>query len=156
MRWATAKPLRALDIGGRDINGNPRHAWPLARWTVVDLYPGPGVHVVADAASWLPPGPFDLVLCTEVFEHAPDWRKIIVNAACEMGAGAYLVVTCAGPGRPEHSGIDGEWRLIDDEHYANISPAELAEAMTDAGLVVNDCRQTGLDTQGCGFRRPDH
>jgi hypothetical protein len=35
-----------------------------------------------------------------------------------------LILTCAGPGRPPHSGVDGG-PLRPGEHYANPDPADL-------------------------------
>ena len=67
---ATSEPVEVLDIGGRNINGTSRDHFPHAtRFTVIDIAEGPGVDVVADAATWTPDRSYDVVVCTEVFEH---------------------------------------------------------------------------------------
>lgn len=38
--------------------------------------------------------PFDLILCTEVLEHVPDWETAFRNLARLMAPGGHLVVTC--------------------------------------------------------------
>jgi hypothetical protein len=51
-RHARPSPgLLVLDIGGRDMNGTVRDLWPGADYTAMDITDGPGVDVVADAAT---------------------------------------------------------------------------------------------------------
>lgn len=152
-RFRTDEDLRVLDIGGRDLNGNTRGLFPNANpYTVVDLRPGNGVDVVADAATWdfrsAGYGPYDLVLCTETFEHAEHWREIIATAWAILRPGGWLIFTCAGPGRPEHSGVEAVWGLIGDEWYANVSPQEIRAELEHQGWTDIEARTLGLDTQG--------
>jgi hypothetical protein len=42
-------PWRVLDLGGRNINGQIRDLLPAAKWTGLDITPGPGVDLVHDA-----------------------------------------------------------------------------------------------------------
>ena len=73
---ATCLPRAALvDLGARDFNGGVRDLFPdAASYVGVDLAPGAGVDVVADApptgaqAGEPPP---ETVVCCEVLEHAP-------------------------------------------------------------------------------------
>jgi len=119
-------PKRILEIGGRDINGSVRDLFPAAETYVsIDLQPGPGVDVVADGATYEPNFVPDLVLCLEVLEHAASPRAIVRHALNLLPVGGTLVLTCAGPGRAPHSGIDGG-PLRPGEHYANIDPYMLA------------------------------
>lgn len=149
--WAEDGQLVALDIGGRDVNGHCRDLWPNTRWTVLDILDGPGVDVVADAADWAPDQLYDLVLCTEVLEHTPRWAQVVATAAEALRPGGRLVVTCAGPGWPEHSALaDGP--LQPGEYYANVSAHELDEAMRAAGLGAILTVQAGRDTHGVGAR----
>lgn len=133
----------ALDIGGRNINGHGRGPWPLSRWEVVDIRDGEGVTVVADATLPRPEFAerFDLVICTETFEHVEDWRGLVRNAAAWLKPGGGFLITCAGPDFPEHSAYDGMPRLFPGEHYANVSVDEVAEAMRSCGFDVLDGRQ---------------
>lgn len=142
--------LAVLDIGGRDLNGSPSMMFPNANpYHVLDLRPGPNVHIVADAATWRGNvGAYDLVICTEVFEHTPGWALILQTAMDLLRPGGWLLFTCAGPGRPPHSGIEPVPGLIGDEWYANVSPKEIADVLTKQGWVEIETHLLGTDTQG--------
>lgn len=153
-KWADTLPGHGLDIGGRDLNGHPRGLWPETEWTVIDLRPAPGVDIVADAANWTPDRRYDVVLCTEVLEHAEDWQDIVSVAAAALAPAGRLVITCAAPGRAPHSGIEATV-IQPGEYYRNIPHPELAVLLEGLGLIVDDCRQTGFDTQAAARRKTD-
>lgn len=123
-------PWRALDLGGRDINGGIRDLLPAANWVGCDIKPGPGVDFVHDATQPWPDtfDRFDLVVCTEVLEHVQSWPALLRTAAqaLEPGGPEALFVTCASTGRPAHGAAGaplpelGEW-------YENV-PATLLGA----------------------------
>jgi SAM-dependent methyltransferase len=153
-RHATSEPCSVLDIGGRDLNGSPRGLFPAAtRYTVLDARPGErvtDVDIIADAAEWNPSGQeWDVVICAECFEHAAGWRAIVRTAFAACAPGGRLIVTTAAPGRPPHSGADGEFRLLPGEHYANIRPAELGRVLAEAGWadVVVDVQPSPADVR---------
>jgi len=149
-RHATDEPVTVLDIGGRDVNGNCDSLFPNAAITVLDIRPGDGVDIVADAATWDPGDQrWDVVLSTECFEHAAGWRAICRTAFAACAPGGRLIVTTAAPGRPPHSGADGEFRLLPGEHYANIRPAELGRVLAGAGWadVVVDVQPSPADVR---------
>jgi hypothetical protein len=150
--FGSPDPLRALDIGGRDINGHCRGFFPATDWRVLDIAPGPGVDIVADAAEWVPDQSYDLVLCTEVFEHTAVWPGIVRTAFAALVSGGSFIVTCAGPGRFRHSAVDGGRRLFPGEHYANVSTDELAEALTAAGFVDVVTDSLGEDTRAVAYK----
>lgn len=151
-RFATDDPVAVLDIGGRDVNGTNRHLFPQAEpYTVLDMRPGPNVDILADAATWEPGRLYDLVLCTEVFEHAPDWRAIVDTAYRALRAGGRLIVTCAGPGRAAHSAIEAT-ALQPGEYYENVTKAELAEQMQAAGFSFASTERANLDTRGTAIK----
>lgn len=125
-------PWRVLDLGGRDINGHVRDLLPAATWTGLDIVPGPGVDLVHDATGPWPEdfAQFDLVVCTEVFEHVQHWRALIDTAAqaLEPGGPELLFLTCASTGRRPH-GASGELHPPPGEWYANIPPGDLRAAL---------------------------
>ncbi len=131
-RFATAEPLRVLDLGGRDNNGSPRSLFPNAAYTVLDLEAGVDVNIVADAASWTPDQDYDLVISTELFEHTPVWPAILATAFAACRSGGRLVATMAGPGRPAH-GQHGAAGPAPGEFYANVDPVELWTVLAEVG-----------------------
>lgn len=131
---ARAPFVSALEIGSRNINGGVRDL--LANDCVyegVDLTPGEGVDFVCDATVWLPKGPYDLVLCCEVFEHCADWPAIVANSFSVLMPKGVAMFTMAGPGRAPHSAVDGG-PLRGAEFYANVQPSDLAAALVSAGF----------------------
>jgi SAM-dependent methyltransferase len=163
MEWiakhATSGPVSVLDIGGRDVNGSPRHLFPAAtRYTVLDALPGEqvtDVDVIADAATWNPSGQqWDVVVCAEVLEHAAQWRAILRTAFAACAPGGRLIVTTAAPGRPPHSAVDGMLPLQPGEHYANIRPASLLQALLAAGWkdVVVDTQEFPADVRATAVK----
>jgi SAM-dependent methyltransferase len=156
-KWATGEPVSVLDIGGRDLNGSPQQLFPAAAYTVLDLRPGDDVDIVADASTWDPGGQqWDVVVCAETFEHAAGWRAICRTAYAACAPGGRLIVTTAAPGRPPHSAVDGEFRLLPGEHYANIRPAELERVLTAAGWsdVVIDVQPAPADVRATAVKEP--
>lgn len=147
-RFATGDPCRVLDIGGRNINGSPRHLFGSAEvYRTLDIAPGEGVDVVADAATWEPDGVYDVVVCCEVFEHTDVWPEICRTAYAAVRRGGSFIVTCAGPGRAVHSGVDGRHRLLPGEHYANVEPDDMRAALEAAGWTVVELDQSGEDVR---------
>lgn len=126
-----------LDIGGRDVNGTYRDLPGLAGadYFAIDKTAGPGVDLVADAAEegrWPHPRRFDLVICTNVFEHEPRWRLICCYARSAIAADGVFVVTMPGPAFPPH--CDDGSALRDGVHYAPGDPDELAAVLDAAGF----------------------
>lgn len=150
---AHTRPGRGLDIGGRDVNGHCRDLFPAIGWTVLDIDPGPGVDIVADASTWTPDREYDLVLSTEVFEHTASWPEICATAYRACAPGGLLVLTMAGPGRGAHSAVDGG-PLRAGEYYGNVSPDELRTVLTAIGwtdVVVDYLHRPG-DTRATARR----
>lgn len=148
-RCAPLLPGDVLDVGGRDVNGTPRHLFELASsFRTVDLRPGPNVDVVGDICQLGLVAVADTVLCLEVLEHAENWTQIVAACARALRPGGCLIVTCAGPGRPEHSAVDGN-ELRDGEWYRNVSCGDLSDAIERAGLMAMVDRE-GHDTRGFG------
>ena len=123
-----------LDVGGRNVNGTVRDLFPAAAYTALDIAPGGGVDIVADAADWTPPSTFDAVVCCEVFEHTPRWPEILRTMAAALELGGTAIVTAASLDRTPHSAVDGG-PLRDGEYYGNVDPRDLAAAMRAAGFT---------------------
>lgn len=118
-------PETVLEIGSLDINGSVRPLFPgVPHYHGIDLADGPGVDEVADATTWQPDRPHDVVVCAEVLEHAPAWPEILGTMWAATAPGGLLLMTCACEPRAPHSAVDG-WDVRDGEHYANVEPAEV-------------------------------
>jgi hypothetical protein len=118
---------RGLDIGGRDVNGTARAWFSRTRWQGLDIRPGPGVDIVADATVWTADNPvWDFVLSTECLEHVKDWPGIIRAAASALDpSGPQLAFfTAASTGRGAH-GASGEHTPPEGEWYGNVDPRDL-------------------------------
>ena len=146
-RYATDGPVTVLDIGGRNINGSALEHFPRADATVLDVAPGDGVHIVADAASWEPDRAYDIIVCAEVFEHTESVAAICATALAAAKRGGHFIVTCAGPGRLPHSGVDGGG-VRPGEFYRNVEPGFLRKAMLVAGWVDVEVEHVGFDVRG--------
>jgi SAM-dependent methyltransferase len=154
MQWivkhATDDPVHVLDLGGRNLNGSARDAFPNAKtYTVLDILPGEGVDIVANAATWEPPHQWDVIVSAECFEHTASWPAICRTAYKACKPGGRLILTTAAPGRPPHSGIDGEFRLHPGEHYANVPASELERVLIETGFrdITVDSQPSPADTR---------
>jgi SAM-dependent methyltransferase len=132
-----------LDLGGCNVNGSLRDLFPGAEYVALDIDEGQGVDIVADARWWMPTREFDVVLCTEVFEHTNDWPFIVDTAyrACRKHGG-WFIATMAGTGRRPH-GARGTEDPLPGEWYENITARDLDETLIQTGfsnIVVNERR----------------
>lgn len=124
--------LAVLEIGGRWINGGVHDLFPNADpYVSLDIEEGPHVDIVANAATWTPDRLYDLIVCTEVFEHTPEWPAILRTAAAACRPGGRLVLTMAGPGRSPHGASGGG--ISPGEFYANVHPSDLRYELRASG-----------------------
>lgn len=153
-RYATEDPVSVLDLGGRDVNGTVRSLFPKADpYRVMDIRPGDGVDIVADAGTWTPDRKYDVVVCTEVFEHTANWPLICANAYEALRYGGRFIATMAGPGRPAHSAIDG-MHLRAGEYYGNVHPETLRSVLKLVGFgeIVVDRQTHPADTRATAVK----
>lgn len=135
---------RVVEFGSRSVNGSVREIFTDAREYVgVDPVAGPGVSVVADAASWNGGGSFDCVVCCEMLEHAPDIAGICASAYRALRCGGSFIVTCATDPRSPHS-ADGDGPPKYGEFYRNVRPHDLCRAMREAGFDVAAAELVGI------------
>lgn len=144
--------LAVLEFGSLNVNGTVRDLFPHWNHLGVDLRPGPGVDVVADAGAFDTPQRFDVVVSCEAFEHAANWPAIVANAFRLLKPGGLFVGTAAGPGRAAHK-CDGTPLTDGSEHYANVTPAELRPQLAVVGFVEVHVELRGTDVRWCG-RKP--
>ena len=140
----TAEDVRGknvLEAGAYDVNGSVRgHVESLrpAKYTGTDMREGPGVDVVCDAADL--PGRFiradagtlyrerfDVVVSTEMLEHAKDWQAAMRGMVDVLYPGGVLVLTTRSAGFPLHG-------YPDDHHRFSVEA--MGEILRAAGLDV--------------------
>ncbi len=144
---APQRDADVLEIGSYNVNGEVRHLFT-GSYLGLDIKPGAGVDVVADAATYRPGRIFDVVVCCEVLEHTESWRDIVATCGGALRPGGVLILTCAGTGRAPH-GADGG--TVGDEYYDNISVADLEDETWKWGDGI--VRRHGHDTQAYVVKR---
>lgn len=115
---------RVVELGSYDINGSVRPLFGDVAYVGVDVREGPGVDVVADAATFKPDQPPDTVISCEVLEHVAQAADVIANAYDMLAPGGLLLLTGAMNPRPPHSLVDGG-AVRPGEYYKNADPGEL-------------------------------
>lgn len=137
----TVVGTNVVEIGSYDVNGSVRSLFEEAvRYVGVDIRPGPGVDVVADAATYDGQGQFDIFVSTEVMEHMPQPVDLIRCAHRALRPGGLFILTAAAPPRAPHGRNGGK---VGDEYYANIDPVELVhmlEGWNDVHITHNEVR----------------
>jgi SAM-dependent methyltransferase len=117
MSVLTAAEVRGksvLEVGSMNVNGSLRgHVLSLGptSYLGVDFMAGPGVDVVCDASHLEPrfgKDAFDIVISTEMLEHAQDWRSAVLAMKTVLCGGGLLLLTARGPGFPLH-GYPHDW-----------------------------------------------
>jgi SAM-dependent methyltransferase len=126
-----------LECGSLDVNGSLRpfviERGPLV-YHGIDKEFGPGVdailgteNIVAHygAARW------DLIISTEMLEHASRWQQCIHAMKEALAPGGTLLLTTRSPGFPYHGYPEDHWRF---------TPETMEEAFADAGefSVISD------------------
>ena len=97
------KNKKVLDVGSLDNNGNNRFLFENCDYTGIDVGDGPNVDVVCSGHEYdVPDEHFDVIICTEVFEHDMYYSKTVTNIIRMLKTGGMFIFTCAAPDRPEH------------------------------------------------------
>ena len=112
---------RVVEVGSMNINGSLREhieALGPASYVGVDFLAGAGVDVVCDAGELVTrfgEGAFDVVVSTEMLEHAQNWRSAIDAMKRVLVPGGVLLLTARGPGFKLH-GYPHDWHrfTVDD------------------------------------------
>jgi SAM-dependent methyltransferase len=137
--------LDVLDLGGRNVNGTTRELFrDAARYVSVDIRDGDGVDVVCDAADLDLGETFDVVVSTELLEHAERGAEIVAVARQHLKPGGKFIATMAGTGRRPH-GASGEHDPPHGEFYRNVEPRTLSSWLCSAGFDVWQLDQAGPD-----------
>ncbi len=120
-RVATAERVagrRVLEVGGFNVNGSARDIIvPLGpgSYHAIDIQAQPKyvdeVMDAAELASRFPAGSFDVVVSTEMLEHAERWADVVAGIKHVLAPGGLLILTARGPGMPVHAYPYDHWRF---------------------------------------------
>ncbi|MGH9124291.1 MAG: class I SAM-dependent methyltransferase [Acidimicrobiales bacterium] len=105
----------------------------------------------------LPEASFDLILCTEVLEHIPDWRAALASMAALLTPGGTLVLSTPQPRSPlELMGkvafkpgvlqvVRAIYRepILETGHISLVSARQLDDQLAAAGLRIEQHAFTG-------------
>lgn len=150
-RWVPSGPCTVLDVGGRDINGNPEYLFEHSTFEVVDLVPSPEVTWVGDILDYGNEQPFDVGLYLEVAEHTHDWPLHLKHIRDLLNKKTGLLIfTAATHGRAAHSASDGG-ALQPGEYYNNIDPDLLAQLL-DRNFSKHVIDVQGEDVRAAAWR----
>jgi SAM-dependent methyltransferase len=99
---------RVVEAGAYNYNGSARDALSVhgpASYLGTDAQPGPGVDLVYPAEKLpdvLGEDFADVLVSTEMLEHAEDWRGAVTGMVRTLAPGGLLLLTTRGPGFPYH------------------------------------------------------
>ncbi len=120
-----------LDVGSHDYNGNFhslfKHYNP-KKFVGTDMTPGKGVDVVCmaeDTVKIFGKESFDVVISSELMEHARNWREIIHNIKQVCAPGGLIVITTRSFGFGLHSYPHDYWRYEYEDMKEIFSDCEI-------------------------------
>lgn len=130
--------MQVLEVGSYNENGSVRPLFDgCASYIGVDTRDGLGVDKVIEARDPYPfePRQFDLVVSTEMLEHALDPWHAIDQMARVLRSGGILILTCRGFDERGSYPMHGEKEHGD---YWRFSVAGLSELVLGAGLDIKE------------------
>lgn len=149
-----ARGADVLDVGSRDVNGTNRYLFSGGSYFGVDLVAGPNVDLVGAASD--APGDYDVVISTEMLEHDQTWERSIRSMCSKVRRYGMLILTCAGPGRPEHGTRANPYpgEECSSDYYRNLSVADVLRVVTEFDWVEIMAHANGqaCDTYVCAVR----
>lgn len=148
----------ALEVGSCNINGSPRRYFWFCNYTGIDLLEGPGVNIVGNFNQIKLNQKYDVVISTEMLEHDWNWNRSLIKMYEVLRPGGLLIITCAGPDRPEHGTIrtTPEDSPATTDYYRNISQEDFRSVLPGSlfsTYVLQYARGTN-DLQFYGIKPP--
>lgn len=118
---AEVRSKRILDVGSLNINGSAREVFePFSpsMYLGIDESLGPDVNIQMSGYhlySIFLPSSFDIVICTEVLEHAEYWKQLVEQLRYVLRPGGLLYLSCRAPGFSYHNHPNDFWRFSLDQ-----------------------------------------
>lgn len=141
-----------LEVGSQNVNGSlrpfvERHS-PKA-YIGVDLAYGRGVNIavpLADIHNYVVP-PFDMVICTEMLEHAEEWALDMIRMTHMLTMGGTIILSTRSVGFPYHGFPHDYWRFS-FEAMSNI----MSVLGFNSTVMTDDPRSPGVLAAGVRVR----
>ena len=136
---------RVLEVGSLDVNGSVRAdivALGPAAYVGIDIRPGSGVDVICDASDLVETfreNAFDVVISTELLEHARDWRRVVSNIKRVTKPNGVMVVSTRSYGVDFHRHPFDYWRYQKEDFEAIFSDTIVEDLQLDPsapGLLI--------------------
>lgn len=129
---------RVLEVGSLNVNGSLRmHVEALGPgfYVGIDLFNGPGVDMAADICdSHWELARIDLLISTEMLEHARDWRAAVRNMKRLLAPGGVILLTTRSIGFARHHEHPGDfWRFSVEQMAAIFADFEILALEPDPG-----------------------
>jgi SAM-dependent methyltransferase len=124
--------LTVLEVGAQNVNGSPREVlvpYRPKKYIGVDFGHGLGVDLVMDVkdlTAYFGPESFDVVVSTEMLEHAQDWRTAVDQMKDVLRPDGLLVLTTRSPGFPYHGFPHDYWRFTLEDFREIFADMEIA------------------------------
>jgi Methyltransferase domain/Glycosyl transferase family 2 len=149
LRSEMVKGKRVLEVGSLNVNGSLRahvEGMEPASYIGIDLREGPGVDHVVDFCALTEElvlhkfgHTFDLIISTEMLEHAENWRAAIYNMKALLKPGGVILLTTRSVGFPRHGYPSDYWRF---------SPEDMSKIFADYnGITCPDPQVPGVFIQ---------
>jgi SAM-dependent methyltransferase len=144
-----------LEVGSLNINGTVRRFFNTREYLGIDITHGRGVDLVTPVHQLVPHKLFDVVISTEMLEHDCHWKQSLQAMYIFTRPGGLLLITCAGPGRPEHgtnkarpqdspATTDYYRNLTIDDFRSVLDPADFVEYQVGQMPAHNDIQFYGI------------
>ncbi len=146
---------RVLEVGSCNVNGSVRpYVMSLkpAEYLGVDREAGPSVDKVVDCEQLVENvgGKWDVVITTEMLEHAQNWRLCMEQLASATATGGLLVLTTRSPGFDYHHPPD----------YWRFTRRDMVHIFVRLGMelvaIENDPQDFGVFVKGRRMGPPRH
>lgn len=137
------KGKKILDVGSVNINGSFRDYCTQhspKSYLGIDLAPGSGVDQILNAellVKTFGKNSFDVVISTEMLEHAAEWKPVITQMKQVLKPGCPILITTRSQGFPFHEYPVDAWRF-------SVSDMETIFADFDIDLCVTDPFEPGV------------
>lgn len=117
------KRTNVLEVGSLNINGTVRRFFSTRRYLGIDITHGRDVDMVTPVHQLDSDKLFDVVISTEMLEHDCHWQQSLQAMFNLTRPGGLLLITCAGPNRPEHGTIKSgpEYSPATTDYYRNLT-----------------------------------